>query len=1225
MAKKSVKSYERFIGGISDFEHESMIQSGYAFGRSVDVRSNPNHVTLLPKTIKESGTVVTDLIKWAKTVPSLLETYMYGNTGNIYKRTSAGSYSFLHQVPESHGNGMSYFGEDNFIYYTSDKVIGRYGPLGSSSIKFTDDYFGSQGGVPLNTNSLDLEADDSQYAYRADTASLSIVGNLSIEAQIKPESLPTSGNTMTLVSKWTEDALKRSYRFGIIPVSNYFGDGSDGALTVSTNTTDAPIDSACTGTSGTYTLSATNASFAANQIILIHQSQGTGAGQWQRNKIQSYTAGTITLESALNATYGTGAQVIVMKQYTNVTVNTGITWTAKAWNGTVGGILTFLANGTVTVTGTITASGKGFRGGASSTSNDGITGWEGEGTAGASDTRSTSANGNGGGGGTGDASSDGGGTAACGGGGGNGAAGSKGSNGNGSSTWSGEGAYPGGTGGSASGSADLTSMTFGGGGGAGGNDRGASGATASGAGGNGGGIIFIAGTTYTVTGSVVALGLAGGSTSGPSAAGGGGGGGSVLIKSQVATLGTALTVATAGAGGSFGGISQPGLTGGTGGTGRCHLDYYTSYTGTTSPTLDATQDNNLGSSDGYALRLQISTNGTDLETYSKPATIELDKWQHVAVGWTATSSTAEFFLNGVSLGTQVGALTSIKDSGETFNIGCDFGTGTVAQNFYDGLIDEVRIWNIARDATDLSTGLNTQIGSTLAGLQGMWLFNAAATDSTANANHLTLSGSPVYSTDVPYSGATTRIDIDQSLTTSGNTYTLLTAISEGAADRQTFTPAKDPQKSIAVLVATVGTGDWTLTVHDQWNNEIATKTIANASMNTGYCEFIFSSVWRPLTNFTNDYHFHVTSTVADGTVTTTSSEDLETVSYRSYYQFLVEDTDFHPIAEFLQFLVIGNERYIATIEATLYEPHQVILPSGWRIRCFGYWREYLVAGAIKGTDVTDFDSGRLYFWDGYSTTYNFYVDVPEGGINAVLGSKGDLYAVAGYKGQILLYQGGDSAQQIKQIPKITEDKYMEVYPQALTMWSANLRIGVAGGTDSTELQQGVYTYGHSSVRYPEILTFDYVISTGNYLSSVKIGMTTVIDQKLLIGWQDGTGYGVDYVDASNDCYTTGTIEMLIEDLDAGWKEKQANVLMAHFEPLDTGQSVDIKYQLNESGMWTNLGAVTTADEEVARLTIPDGMNRHIQVAVDLGSTTGTSPELKAVALEFTPHTSSGRV
>lgn len=73
------------------------------------------------------------------------------------------------------------------------------------------------------------------------------------------------------------------------------------------------IYSACSGTAGAYTLSATNASFAAGQEILIHQTQGTNAGQWERNTIQSYTAGTITLKNPLLGSYVSGAQVLAMR------------------------------------------------------------------------------------------------------------------------------------------------------------------------------------------------------------------------------------------------------------------------------------------------------------------------------------------------------------------------------------------------------------------------------------------------------------------------------------------------------------------------------------------------------------------------------------------------------------------------------------------------------------------------------------------------------------------------------------------------------------------------------------------------------------------------------------------------------------------------------------------------------------------------------------------------
>jgi hypothetical protein len=71
-----------------------------------------------------------------------------------------------------------------------------------------------------------------------------------------------------------------------LPIEKY-GDGSDGVLTISSNTSEAPTDSSCSGSSGATSLSATNASFAADQIILIHQSRGTGVGQWELNVISS--------------------------------------------------------------------------------------------------------------------------------------------------------------------------------------------------------------------------------------------------------------------------------------------------------------------------------------------------------------------------------------------------------------------------------------------------------------------------------------------------------------------------------------------------------------------------------------------------------------------------------------------------------------------------------------------------------------------------------------------------------------------------------------------------------------------------------------------------------------------------------------------------------------------------------------------------------------------------
>lgn len=63
--------------------------------------------------------------------------------------------------------------------------------------------------------SLDLEASSSQYAQAADSASLSLTGDFTLELWVKFESLPSSGNKMNFVSKWNEGANQRSYRFGL--------------------------------------------------------------------------------------------------------------------------------------------------------------------------------------------------------------------------------------------------------------------------------------------------------------------------------------------------------------------------------------------------------------------------------------------------------------------------------------------------------------------------------------------------------------------------------------------------------------------------------------------------------------------------------------------------------------------------------------------------------------------------------------------------------------------------------------------------------------------------------------------------------------------------------------------------------------------------------------------------------------------------------------------------
>ena len=362
-----------------------------------------------------------------------------------------------------------------------------------------------------------------------------------------------------------------------------FGNGHDGSPAVSgvINTY-----ATCTGTAGQSVLT-TSLSASDGDIILIHQSQhATAAGTWELIRVSSDAGATLNLSSALTNSYTTGAQAVLIPQYTGGNLSDTVTGTA--WDGTVGGIIALMSNGTLTINGSLTASSIGFRGGGPGANSGGgyQAGVQGESQTSYSTTRSTSANSGGGGGGGANE------YAGGAGGGGYSIGGTNGEPGNqGSGNWG-----VGGTGGGTYGIANLTTMTFGsagGGGGAGNNP------SQGGNDGAGGGSIFVFSKEITIIGSIVSNGsggqaaLSGGSYASTSGGGGGGAGGSILIKTQTGTLGTNLITAAAGSGGAgnSGGIGNG--DGGAGGAGRIHLDYYGAYTGTTTPTLDVAQDTTL--------------------------------------------------------------------------------------------------------------------------------------------------------------------------------------------------------------------------------------------------------------------------------------------------------------------------------------------------------------------------------------------------------------------------------------------------------------------------------------------------------------------------------------------------------------------------------------------------------------------------------------------------------
>ncbi|MBI5032504.1 MAG: peptidoglycan DD-metalloendopeptidase family protein [Chloroflexi bacterium] len=384
------------------------------------------------------------------------------------------------------------------------------------------------------------------------------------------------GTTLKGVGKYCAD-----FNAGTVS-AQVFGTGADGALNVTGNQTINNTRTALSATSnaGQPILNVSSTSgFAIGQEVLIHQTQGTNAGNYEFGKIASIGSGTLTLQANLSNTYTQGgnshAQVVWVPQYTDVTVQSGGTLTAPAWDGSTGGILIFRALNTTTVSGLISLTGKGFRGGMGLQVAGNSESYSGESPTSTS-ARQFTANGTGGGGGRNGGS--------------NGGDGQGGGGGYATSGQNGTPLYsstpPDGFGGGTTGDAGLTTFVFGGGGGAGGGGN----LTVGQNGGQGGGAIILMSQNIVVSGGIRVDGAAGGNGINFggywSMAGGGGAGGAIILKGQTLSLGSNLVTATSGSGGSGGGNGG----GGAGGVGRIRIEYQNITAGwSTNPSASAQQ------------------------------------------------------------------------------------------------------------------------------------------------------------------------------------------------------------------------------------------------------------------------------------------------------------------------------------------------------------------------------------------------------------------------------------------------------------------------------------------------------------------------------------------------------------------------------------------------------------------------------------------------------------
>lgn len=250
-------------------------------------------------------------------------------------------------------------------------------------------------------------------------------------------------------------------------------------------------------------------------------------------------------------------------------------------------------------------------------------------------------------------------------------------------------------------------------------------------------------------------------------------------------------------------------------------------------------------------------------------------------------------------------------------------------------------------------------------------------------------------------------------------------------------------------------------------------------------------------------------------------------SFTDNYQVLNSDTLWHPLKVFLNKLCVGNGRTLATLDDTAtWTSAAITLPIGWKIKCLEVKGDFLYIGAWKGTNITDFEEGAIFAWDGTSTTWNSVEFINESGVNAMLNYNDTLFIWAGTRGNIYQYANG-IFYKIKKVPFIGYGKTSEVYPGAVASFNGFPHFGGAGSTTSTTMYNGVYTWGQAEKNYPMVLNYDYPISTGTLRgSTLAIGaIYAASPTKLYVGWKDGSTYGIDLINQSTALTFTGSLAL----------------------------------------------------------------------------------------------------
>jgi hypothetical protein len=129
--------------------------------------------------------------------------------------------------------------------------------------------------------------------------------------------------------------------------------------------------------------------------------------------------------------------------------------------------------------------------------------------------------------------------------------------------------------------------------------------------------------------------------------------------------------------------------------------------------------------------------------------LNLNTWHHIAVTYDGLNNSTKFYIDGNFLSERILPLSFVQRSTSLYIANGISG----AQEFGNGRLDEIRIWNVVRTSTEILDNYNKSSVGNETGLVLYYKFSegmgSQVYDATANSNNGILVNNPIWSTDGP--------------------------------------------------------------------------------------------------------------------------------------------------------------------------------------------------------------------------------------------------------------------------------------------------------------------------------------------------------------------------------------------------------------------------------------------------------------------------------------------